>query len=101
MMTNEPKTFDNLPARLNSAQTAELLGFAEHDIPVLAAAKLLEPLGDPAPNAPKFYARNMVRDHGNDLKWLDRATRVIGKYWKKKRARRSPNGDAEIPAAGE
>jgi len=33
-----------------------LLGFQEHDITPLVAAKLLTPLGKPAPNAPKYCA---------------------------------------------
>jgi hypothetical protein len=70
-------------------QTAKLLGFAEHDISILTAAKLLDPLGTPAPNAPKFFAKVLVMEHAGDPKWLDKATRVIGKYWQSKRSRRS------------
>lgn len=40
-----------LPGRLNTAETALLLGVQEHDIPVLVAARLIFPLGKPAPNA--------------------------------------------------
>jgi hypothetical protein len=45
-----------LPGRLNTTEAAVLLGFQEHDIPVLIAGKLLTPLGRPAPNAPKYFA---------------------------------------------
>ena len=45
-----------LPARLSTGETAVLLGFQEHDIAPLIAAKLLAPLGKPAPNAPKYFA---------------------------------------------
>jgi len=45
-----------LPGRLDVAATARLLGLAEHDIQILLAAGTLEPLGDPAPNAPKWFA---------------------------------------------
>ena len=41
-----------LPARLSTGETAVLLGFQEHDIAPLVAAKLLAPLGKPATNAP-------------------------------------------------
>jgi hypothetical protein len=42
----------DLPARLDVAATAKLLGFAEHDIRIfLMAVRKLTPLGDPAPNA--------------------------------------------------
>ena len=49
-----------LPARLNYFQTAAVLGFSEHDIPVIVRAKLLKPLGKPAPNAPKYFAAHEV-----------------------------------------
>jgi hypothetical protein len=80
---------DDLPARLDVSQTAKLLGFAPHDIPVLTAAKMLDALGTPASNAPKYYARVIVMEHANDPKWLDKTTRVIGRYWQTKRARRN------------
>ena len=35
-----------LPARLSTGETAVLLGFQEHDIAPLIAAKLLAPLGE-------------------------------------------------------
>jgi hypothetical protein len=37
-----------LPGRLNISEVALLLGFQEHDIGILTAAKLLVPLGKPA-----------------------------------------------------
>ena len=46
----------DLPARLDVAETAKLLGFAEHDIQILMAVGKLTPLGDPTPNAPKWFA---------------------------------------------
>src|SRR6266566_3777933 len=36
-----------LPGRLNTSETALLLGFQEHDVAPLIAAKLLVPLGKP------------------------------------------------------
>jgi hypothetical protein len=42
--------------------TVKLLGFAEHDIQILMAVGKLTPLGDPAPNAPKWFAAvEMIR----------------------------------------
>jgi len=56
---NEKSVLDRLrlPARLDSAQAAELLGFQEHDVPVLVRAKLLHYLGkDLSPNSRKFFS---------------------------------------------
>src|SRR5438477_3440500 len=45
-----------LPARLDVDQVAALLGFAQHDMQILMREKLLQPLGKPAANAPKWFA---------------------------------------------
>lgn len=73
-----------LPARLGASQTARLLGFAPHDIPVLVRKGLLKPLGHPAPNAPKYFARCEVTALAEDSKWLTRATQAITRYWREK-----------------
>ena len=49
-MNQEKKDFLSLvtpPARLGINETGWLLGFNEHDIPVLVSAGLLKPLGRP------------------------------------------------------
>jgi hypothetical protein len=77
----------HLPARLDVAATAKLLGFAEHDIQVLMAGGKLTPLGDPAPNAPKWFAAVEVVQLATSREWLHKATKEITKHWKKKRGR--------------
>ena len=77
---------DELPARLSVSRTAQLLGFADHDIPILVASKLLEPLGSPAANSPKYFAKISILEKAADVKWLDRATRTISRYWFNKRS---------------
>lgn len=79
----------NLPARLEVVATARLLGFAEHDIQILMAASLLTPLGDPAANAPKWFATIELIRLATDEQWLHKATKVVAKYWRQKRERRS------------
>jgi hypothetical protein len=78
----------NLPARLDVPATAKLLGFAEHDIQILMAVGKLTPLGDPAPNAPKWFAAVEIVRLAGDVDWLHKATREISKYWRHKRERR-------------
>jgi hypothetical protein len=73
-----------LPARLDAAQTAALLGFQLHDIPVLVAAKLLQPLGRPAPNSTKYFAAVDVQEWCRDRKLLDNCTKAIGRRWQEK-----------------
>jgi hypothetical protein len=78
----------DLPARLDAAATAKLLGFAEHDIQILMAMGKLTPPGDPAPNAPKWFAAVEMIRLAADQDWLHKATKEISKYWRNKRERR-------------
>ena len=84
--------FDQLPARLEVNHIAVFLGFSESDIPVLIAGGLLKPLGRPAPNAPKFFARVEIERCAENLDWPNQATRCVAQYWKRKRDRQARGG---------
>ena len=73
-----------MPARLDVTATARLLGFAESDIQVLMAVGKLTPSGDPAPNAPKWFAAIEMIRLSADHDWLHKATKEISKYWRHK-----------------
>jgi hypothetical protein len=45
----------------------------------------LTPLGDPAPNAPKWFAAVEMIRLAADQDWLHKATKEISKYWRNKR----------------
>ncbi len=77
-----------LPARLNTSETALVLGFQEHDIAPLVAAKLLVPLGKPAPNAPKYFAAVEIVERAANPEWLSSGTKVIAKHWLRKNQQR-------------
>ncbi len=77
-----------LPGRLTTGEAAALLGFQEHDIAPLIAAKLLVPLGKPASNAPKYFAAVDVMAFVQDREWLSRATRTLASYWMGKNRRK-------------
>src|SRR5438093_433715 len=69
-----------LPAMLNAAQTAAYLDCgSEHNIPVLVREGLLEPLGDPAPNAIKYFATVEVLELAADVEKLKRIRSTIYK----------------------
>lgn len=89
----------DLPARLDVVATARVLGFADHDIQVLMSSGKLMPLGDPAPNAPKWFAAVEVIRLATDSDWLHKATKEISKYWRQKRGRRQASGDLSGAAA--
>ena len=73
-----------LPARLNMSEAAVVLGFQDHDIPVLVAARLLIPLGKPAQNAPKYFAAVEILERASNSEWLSSATKAIAKHWRRK-----------------
>lgn len=77
-----------LPARLTTGEAAAVLGFQEHDIAPLIAAKLLSPLGRPAPNAPKYFASVDILTAAEDREWLSQATKALSKHWHDKNGRR-------------
>jgi len=76
-----------LPARIDVETTAKLLGFTESDMQILMASDKLTPLGDPAPNAPKWFAAVAMFRLATDQDWLHKATKEIAKFWRNKRER--------------
>jgi hypothetical protein len=73
---------------VESREAAVLLGFQEHDVAPLITAKLLTPLGKPAPNAPKYFATVDVLAAAQDRDWLCQATRALARYWRIKNSRK-------------
>ena len=71
-----------LPGRLNTQEAAWVLGFADHDIPVLIANKMLKPLGHPPPNGGRFFALSDLEPLRLDRKWLDKASAILVKHWR-------------------
>lgn len=77
-----------LPARLNAEQTAWVLNCQPHDIPILVAARLLKPLGNPAPNAVKFFSAAEVLELTQDRHWLAKITNTVNQHWHRKNHQR-------------
>ena len=81
--------FRSLPARIPSETVADLLGFEKHEITVLVSSKLLKPLGKPAPNGPKHFAKIEIFRLVSDTDWLSQATKAITTNWKAKNSRKT------------
>ena len=75
-----------LPAMLNMPQTAVMLGVAEHDIPVLVAAGLLKPLGNPPSNAVKYFGTVEVLEMAGERAVLNKIRSAVYQYWRGKNA---------------
>jgi hypothetical protein len=84
-----------LPGRLDARQTACLLGFQPHDIPVLITSKLLQPLGKPVPNAPKYFATCVIEELRVNPDWLDKASRAISRHWQMRNERQARTGNTD------
>ena len=94
-MTSEQIAFLNqrhLPFRLTVRETGWLLGFSQHDIKVLTSKGYLKPVGKPAPNSTKFYCTAVIGGIRNDVKWLERASAFLNKYWRTVNDKRPDRG---------
>jgi hypothetical protein len=78
-----------LPARVTAEQAAWVLNCQPHDVPVLVAAKLLKPLGNPPVNGIKYFATADLLESSKDSHWLVRMSAAIYQHWRKKNARNS------------
>ena len=76
------------PARLGINETAWLMGFNEHDIPVLVSVGLLKPLGRPSSTGSKYFAAVELQTLRNDTRWLAKASDAIVNYWRSKNSGR-------------
>jgi hypothetical protein len=83
-----------LPARLTAEQAAWVLNCQPHDVPVLVAARLLKPLGNPPPNSVKYFAALELLDQTKDRVWPARVTNALNQHWQRKNAAKR-NGPVE------
>ena len=75
-----------LPARLTAEQVAWVINCQPHDVPILVAARLLKPLGNPAPNGQKFFAASEMQELARDKAWLVKVTNAINLHWRQQNA---------------
>ena len=78
-----------LPARVTADQAGWLLNCQPHNIPVLVAARLLKPLGNPPANAVKYFATDEILELSKDKTWLWKSSNAMYRYWRDKNNRRS------------
>lgn len=83
-----------LPARLTSEQASWVLNCQPHDVPVLVAAKLLKPLGNPLPNCVKFFATLELLELTKDRAWLAKLTNTLTQHWQHKNRRKKAHAPA-------
>ena len=84
-MNPEREKYLNLrtkPGKVTAEEAAWHLGFLTHEIPMLMAADLLPPLGDPPENGVKFFATKELDKLIQDKAWLAKACDSVVRYWK-------------------
>ena len=77
-----------LPARLTAEQAAWLLNCQPQDVPILVAARLLKPLGNPSPYNVKFFAALELLEQVEDRAWLAKVTNALNQHWQRRNARK-------------
>jgi hypothetical protein len=78
-----------VPARLTAEQAAWVLNCQPHDVPILVAARLLKPLGNPPPNSVKFFAMLELLEQSKDRTWLAKVTNALNQHWQVRNAARN------------
>ena len=78
------------PARLTAEQAAWVLNCQLHDIPILVAARLLRPLGNPPANAIKFFSTSELVEQMQDRTWLVKVTNAVNQHWRKQNPQTIP-----------
>ena len=74
------------PARLTAEQVACVLNCQPSDVRILAAVKLLKPLGNPPANSVKFFATLELLELAKDKAWLAKMTNALNLHWQRKNA---------------
>jgi len=75
-----------LPARLTAEQAAWVLNCQPADVPILVAARLLKPLGNPLPSSVKYFAASELLELMKDRGWLAKITNALNQHWQRKNA---------------
>jgi hypothetical protein len=100
----------NWPACVGVEEASRILGWPTYFFPVLVRTGHLKPLGKPAQNSRKWFARVDIERLASDLAWLDKTVRLAEKHvrdlnLKHSRSKESPNAvtvdNASAPNAAE
>ncbi len=83
-----------LPANVDDAAVANVLGFRKHDLPPLRRAGTLKCLNAESRRARKLHSREYILGLVSNEAWLAEATMVINQHWAEKNARKSHRGAA-------
>lgn len=99
LTVNQILSARQLPGVLYSDEAAFLLRKSPDDLHLLAKKNLIKEIGDPQPNAPKYYLTEEVLSKKDDPQWQDQAVRILtrknrvknDRYKSRKQSRSNPS----------
>jgi hypothetical protein len=86
-------SLERMLVRLTAEQVAWFLNCQTHDVPILVAARLLKPLGNPAANGIKFFAAVELLEESKDRAWLVKVTNAVNHHWRKNNSSKQTQGN--------
>src|ERR1700675_3668006 len=92
----DPKTGPR-PAGVSTVEAPAFFGGPNYSLPFLMRAGHLKPLGKPAQNARKWFARVEIERMSNDPDWLDKAIRIVEKQIQEMNRKQRGKKQAEMP----
>ncbi len=87
------------PATMTKEMVAKAMGIAAHNIPPLARAGLLKPLGRPGRYCVKHFSRDLLPRNLADADWLEKTMTAYHRHWRIKNARKRANKSAGTQAS--
>ena len=88
-------SLERMPVRLTAEQVSWFLNCQTHDVPILVAARLLKPLGNPAANGIKFYSTAELQELVKDRAWLVKISNAVNDHWQRNNAAKRKHLTAE------
>jgi hypothetical protein len=82
------RLLNQLPAHLTVEQAAWVINCQPADVPILVAARLLKPLGNPPPHNVKYFAASELIELMKGRIWLAKVTNTLNQHWQKRNALR-------------
>ena len=79
----------HFPGRCCAWQGAAILGVEPPHMPILVAKRLVKTLGNPPPNAPKYFSTKYLLRLAEDERWLERASDALVEHWATRNAKKS------------
>ena len=80
------RLLNQLPARLMAEQATWVINCQPSDVPILVAARLLKPLGNPPLHSVKYFAAPELLEQVQDRAWLAKVTNALNQHWQKRNA---------------